>query len=114
MVITQSWGVSDESHYTVIHYYLLNKLTGKRQEISMPLTAIYAIHDLRIMPLGCWKIATSLRPSGDFYAPTQVFWDQEGGEDYILLYEDELSSNRHILQKPLEHPVFDLILKGCD
>lgn len=104
-----------ESTYTKVHYYLLNKVTGKRQDISIPLNSHLKINDLRIIPLGCWKEKHPLRPQGDYQVPTQVFWDQgeEGAED-MLIYEEELSNNRHEIQPPLEHPIFDIILNKCE
>lgn len=115
-MITPSGGeeVSDPN-YTTVHYYLLNKVTGKRQDISIPLNSSFKIHDLRIVPLGCWKVVNPLRPRGDYQVSTQVFWDQgEESTEAILIYEAELSTNRGDLQSPLEHPIYDIILHKCD
>ncbi len=101
--------------YKTVHYYLLNKVTGQRQNVSIPLNASLKINDLRIVPLGCWREKHPLRPNGDYQVPTQVFWEQgEEGADDILIYEAELSTNRHEVQPPLEHPIFDIILNKCE
>jgi hypothetical protein len=108
------FGEEAEPAYQKVNFYLLNKLSGKRQEISVPLHASYKIKDLRFVPLGCWKTTSPLRPLGDFQAPLQIFLDQDEEAEPILIYEAELSTNHYIIQPPLEHPIYDIILKDCE
>lgn len=103
-------------------FYLLNKLSAKKQRIEVPIGAAYIIQDIRIVPRSCKKVKDELYKIDSYVADVEIFVEQECGEykDHpgfhqpILLYKGDLTNNTRLPSSPIEHPIYDLIIIKCD
>lgn len=104
----------------IVKFDLLNKLSGKRRSIEIPLGSSLVIHDIRIKPHSCIKEEDSFYGL-TYRVPLTIYLEQEIPEtdsdeidDPIELFSGDLSTNPRRGQPPIEHAIYDIILKSCD
>lgn len=103
-----------------VKFDLLNKLSGKRFPITIPLGSSLVVHDIRIEPHACYH------EKDPFYGmtyrvPLTIYLEQETpeseldeSEDPVELYSGDITTNPRKGRRPIEHAIYDLILKECD
>lgn len=107
----------EESSLTMATFEILNKISAKRETVHIPIGQPFVMNDIRIIPEHC-TIHQDAYKGRVYRAPVKIYLEQEVGlesddSDAVELYNSELSSNSRDSQIPLEHAVYDLILKKC-
>lgn len=117
------------SSLIVVHLELLNKISGKRTSVQVPIGTSYVVGDIQIVPKSCHILQDSFHGEV-FQVPLEIYLEQNeefAKEDYqnesnkeeysqiepVLLYQDELSSNPRHPSRPIEHSVYDVLVKEC-
>ena len=103
-----------------VRFDLLNKLSGKKCPIEISLGSSLVIHDIRIEPHACIQEKDSFHGM-TYRVPLTIYLeqdmaddDQDEPEDPIELFSGDLTTNPCRNQHPIEHAIYDLILKSCD
>lgn len=110
------------SDLTTVELELLNKISGKRTTFSVSIGNSLIVGDIRIVAQGCQKSQDSFQ--GEiFRVPVKIYLEQDkqdfqegdmSSSEPVLLYQEELSTNPRQSPRPLEHPVYDVLVKRCD
>jgi hypothetical protein len=103
----------------MVKFDLLNKLSGKRRSIEIPLGSSHVVHDIRIKPHSCIKEEDSFYGT-TYRVPLTIYLEQEipdtdsdETDDPIELFSGDLTTNPRKDQPPIEHAIYDIILKSC-
>jgi len=103
-----------------VKFDLLNKLSGKRFPITIPLGSSLVVHDIRIEPHACYSEKDSFYGM-TYRVPLTIYLEQETpegeldeSEDPVELYSSDITTNPRKGHPPIEHAIYDLILKECD
>lgn len=105
--------VSDQSlPKDIVHLQLLNKISGKKSDIEIPVGSAFIIDNIRVVPGGCKPAIGLFSDDKAFRTSIEVFIEQEAA-DLVLLYKGTLYSDPHHPKEPIEHPIYHILLKGC-
>ncbi len=112
--------IIDAPSYQRIKIDLLNKLSGKRIPLDIPLGSSFVVHDIRIEPHTCIQERDSFLGT-TYRVPLTIYLEQEvpeedldDSDDPVELYDGELNTNPRKGNPPIEHALYDFVLKSCE
>lgn len=108
-IISSSAALGSES---TIQLQLLNKISGKKRNIAVPLGSAYLVDELKIVPRGCKPAPGLFADVKSVIVTLDVFIEQEEGEA-VVLFQGDVNSSPHYPHQPLEHPIYDILVKDC-